>query len=97
MIFGIDYDGTFSRDPKFWEEFVALAKKHGHECVMVTARSDDQTMGDEVRKAVKDFMPIVFAGIEWKRVAAEKRGWKIDVWIDDAPEYVAKQILFDKQ
>ena len=92
MIFGIDYDNTFTRDPELWHEFVLLARSRGHECVVVTGRSDEGQFGAEVRKSVGNLMQIVFAGFEWKREAALKRGWKVDVWIDDAPEYVAKQM-----
>ena len=93
MTFGIDYDGTFSRDPEFWDAFVTMAKLFGHQCVMVTGRSDEAEFGAQVKRAVRDLMPIVFAGNEWKREVALKRGWKIDVWIDDNPEYVGKQLL----
>jgi len=91
VIFGIDYDGTFARDPEFWEAFVPMAKIFGHECVLVTGRSDSREFGDQVTRAVGALMPIVFAGSNWKREAALKKGWRVDVWIDDNPEYVAEQ------
>ena len=93
MVFAIDYDGTFSRDPDLWREFVASARARGHECVLVTGRTDEGEWGAEVKRGVGDLMPIVFAGPHWKREAALKKGWKVDVWIDDNPEYVAKQNL----
>ncbi len=93
MIFGIDYDGTFARDPEFWDAFVSMARVFGHQCVLVTGRSEDGEYGAEVKRAVEYLMPIVFAGPNWKRQAAEKKGWKIDVWIDDNPEYVAEQTM----
>lgn len=96
MIIALDYDNTFTRDPDFWDDFVMLARAYDHECVLVTGRSDDGIMGDEVKKKVGDLMPIVFAGREWKREAALRKGWKVDVWIDDSPEHVAPQILVGK-
>ena len=36
-------------------------------------------------------MPIVFAADGWKRSAAEAAGYKVDVWIDDHPEYIDAQ------
>lgn len=97
MIFGIDYDGTFSRDPDFWEDFVNLATVYDHQCVLVTGRSDDGEYGAQVKRDVGALMPIVFAGAKWKREAALKKGWKVDVWIDDNPEYVAKQNLLTER
>lgn len=91
MIFGIDFDGTFSRDPALFRGFVALLRAAGHDAVLVTGRSDSGQWGAEVRRAVGDLMPIVFAGADWKRTAAEQAGHKVDVWIDDNPEYIAEQ------
>lgn len=86
MIFGIDYDGTFSRAPSLFVDLVAVLQKHGHTCVLVTGRSDEGRWGAEVKRAVGDLMPIVFADGGWKALAAEYAGFKVDVWIDDAPE-----------
>lgn len=98
MIIAIDYDGTFSRDPVLWGEFVRAALLRGHTCILVTGRSDElispngsTRWGDEVRAGVGTLMPIVFAGMEWKRVAAKTAGYAVDIWIDDFPEYIAPQ------
>jgi hypothetical protein len=98
VIIGIDYDGTFSRDPELWKGFARAAHLRGHACVLVTGRSDDQITpagtsrwGDVVRTAVGDLMPIVFAGLTWKREAAKSAGYTVDIWIDDNPEYIGPQ------
>jgi hypothetical protein len=38
-------------------------------------------------------IPVVFAGVNWKKVASLNAGFKVDIWIDDNPEYVAYQNL----
>ncbi len=98
MIFGIDFDGTFSRDPKLFHAFVAMLRASGHDCVLVTGRSDEaispggiSRWGDDVRRCVGDLMPIVFAGLRWKKHAAKDDGYAVDVWIDDNPEYIGPQ------
>jgi hypothetical protein len=91
MLFGIDYDGTFSRDPPLFRALVSSVRARGHDVVLVTGRSDVAPWGDEVRKAVGGLMPIVFAADGWKRDAAAQAGFDVDVWIDDHPEYIAKQ------
>ena len=93
ILFAIDYDGTFSADPALFRLFVNLLRAHGHESVLVTGRSDEGPFGAEVKRAVGNLMPIVFAAGDWKKEAAAKAGYKIDVWIDDHPEYVARQNL----
>jgi len=80
----LDYDATYTRDPKFWDEFVELAGKHGHEVVCVTKREPELgTPGLSVRA--------VFSSRRAKRPAASNAGIPISVWIDDTPE----SILFD--
>lgn len=93
ILFGVDFDGTFSRDPEGFRLFVAMMRARGHSFVLVTGRSNEGQWGAEVRRDVRDLMPIVFAGNGWKRAAAERAGFKVDIWIDDHPEYVAPQTL----
>ena len=91
MLFGVDFDGTFSRDPELFRGIVAQLRARGHQAVLVTGRSDEGRWGAEVRSVVGDLMPIVFAADGWKREAARAAGYRVDVWMDDHPEYVAFQ------
>lgn len=93
ILFAIDYDGTFSADPCLFRTFVASLRARGHDAVLVTGRSEEGQWGAEVRREVRDLMPIVFAANGWKRDAATAAGFKVDVWIDDHPEYVAQQTI----
>jgi len=86
MIFGIDYDGTFSRDPVGFGLVVGVLRSRGHVCICVTGRSDEGQWGAEVKRGIAGLMPIVFAAGRWKAGAAERAGYKVDVWIDDMPE-----------
>lgn len=97
MIIGIDYDNTYSADPEGWIQVIKLMQARGHQFVCVTGRSNQGEFGQQVIQAINGLIPIVFAGEFWKRDAAEKHGWKIDVWIDDNPEYIAKQHIFFNQ
>lgn len=93
MIIAIDFDNTFFADPEGWTQVIKLMENRGHKFVCVTGRSKE--FGKQVIENINGLIPIVFAGTEWKRQAAEKSGWKVDIWIDDTPESVAKQnILF---
>lgn len=93
LLFGVDFDGTFSADPSLFRAFVASLRERGHDAVLVTGRSDEGQWGAEVRREVGSLMPVVFAANGWKREAAERAGFKVDIWVDDHPEYVAPQTL----
>jgi hypothetical protein len=88
VIFGIDYDGTFSRDPVGFAAVIGLLRSRGHVCICVTGRSDEGIWGAEVKRGINGLMPIVFTAGAWKASAAERAGYKVDVWIDDMPEGV---------
>lgn len=92
LIIGIDYDGTFADDPVGWTEVIKLMEARGHKFICVTGRSKE--MAGSVYEDINGLIPIVFAGKDWKKVAAERHGWKIDIWIDDMPSSVEKQHLF---
>jgi hypothetical protein len=85
MILGLDFDGTWTVDPEFWNAFVELAvKRHGHKVVLVTGRKG--WTEDMARYRLPPALPIVYAGLtKSKREMAEAAGWKVDVWIDDMP------------
>lgn len=34
---------------------------------------------------------MIFAASGWKREAARRAGFSVDVWVDDQPEYIAEQ------
>lgn len=84
MLISLDYDDTFTRDPDFWCQVVALGRLRGHEFVCVTARSSPPESGKEPHIP----MPVVCAGNEWKHVAAVRKGFIVNVWIDDMPQLI---------
>jgi hypothetical protein len=97
MIIAIDFDNTFNADTELWRKFITDAKERGHTCVCVTGRSNEGEYGAEVIRIIDGVMPIVFAGALWKREAAKRAGYDVNIWIDDTPEYVAEQqVLFSQ-
>jgi len=88
VTFGIDYHGTFSRDPDAFREMVKALQYRGHTCVLVTGIADGDRFAAEVRREVGNLMPIVFANNAWKRDMAKAAGFDVDVWIDDSPEWI---------
>lgn len=93
MIIAIDYDGTYTTDHETWNKVIHLLINLGHTVICVTGREDIKSMSEPVMLSVGRIIPVVFAGKEWKREAALKKGYKVDVWIDDTPEMIGKQFL----
>lgn len=91
MIISIDYDNTYTADPALWNNFIQTALDIGHTVICITARPE--VMGQVVLDSVGKLVPVIFAGGEWKREMAVKNGYKVDVWIDDMPEYIGPQTI----
>lgn len=88
ITFGLDYDGTFDLDKKFWHEFIVAAKAAGHIVYVVTARPLAVYGKADVVDAVDGACRIYFTDGKLKRPCMEKLGIKIDVWIDNRPEWI---------
>lgn len=95
MIYGVDYDGTWTSDPVLWRAFVQSAVARGHQVILITNRISAAPWGPEVRAALSDVpvADIVFCGAAPKRAVARQRGWNVDVWVDDRPHTVDSGIL----
>jgi len=78
MKISLDYDGTYTRDPELWKQFVAIAKQRGHEVTIVTGRSPA-----EVIRNVE--LPIVYCSR-----TAKRNHFQVDVWIDDEPQWIVE-------
>ena len=93
MIIAIDYDNTYTGDPIIFNAVIDLFRAGGHTVICVTGRDDSGAMADPVNNSIGKLVPVVFAGKLWKKEAALKRGYKVDVWIDDMPEMIGPQYL----
>ncbi len=86
MLFALDYDGTFDKNPDFWLDFIEKATEYRIVVVIVTARPKDQI--EDIVAAVPWNMPIYATGLTPKRAYMEEQGLQVDVWIDDWPEWI---------
>lgn len=93
LTFAIDFDDTFTACPGLWARFVKDAEQLGHRVVLVTCRRDTDENIEKIRAAlaeVETTLPIVCSKLGSKRAACEKRGYKVDIWIDDNPDTVER-------
>ena len=90
MNLALDYDDTYTRDPEFWDLVVELAQGRGHTVYCVTMRGYAK---DEVYDTIGRLIGrdrCIFTAQQAKAPFMWDLGIRIDVWIDDSPEYVIK-------
>lgn len=85
MIFGLDFDGTYTRAPELWNRFIEAALGEGHLVVLVTNRPDDAEHHGVVASWTGGRIPAFFTNGRPKRQVALEAGYDVDVWIDDNP------------
>ena len=90
MKLALDYDDTYTKDPLLWNWFAAEALKRGHQVYCVSARGN-QHMDDPKMTIGRVIGPenCFGTGLRPKRAfMRDVHKIKIDVWIDDMPEYI---------
>jgi hypothetical protein len=81
---GLDFDKTYTSAPQLWDRFVSDAHESGHHVWCVTSRVKSPK---NIREVVIPGVETVFCGFASKVWYMEnKRGVKIDIWIDDDPD-----------
>ena len=93
MIISIDFDQTFSADPKMWGEFARQATLAGNIVVMITRRQDtpdnQKEIADTLGVYAAAFSHVMLIGSDTlKAHAAAAAGISVDVWVDDSPQTV---------
>ena len=78
---GLDFDGTYTRDPLLWDRFIAVANEHGHEVICVTMRFEDESLADFPCE-------VIYTARKGKVGHMVKLGRPIDIWIDDNPQWL---------
>lgn len=89
----LDFDCTFTSDIEFWRLFVLLCKMRGHTVWIITARHNTPENHKQLIEVIGAQTLALVAGMIFsdhkpKREVAEARNIKINIWIDDLPEFV---------
>lgn len=80
MKIAVDYDETYTSDPKLFELFVLLAKERGHEVKFVTYRQ--AKWGNDDIHADAEYLDIDVIFTEGRQ---KQHVYDADIWIDDSP------------
>lgn len=92
MIIAIDYDWTYTADPELFNKIIGLFQDKGHTVICVTGRQGGTVMAQPVLDSIGKIIGehrCIFAGTEWKAVAAKNRGYNVNIWIDDMPGMIS--------
>ena len=91
MTVSVDFDRTFSADPKMWGEFARKAVADGNTVVMISRRPESDR--EEVIASLGDYAEsfsrvLLVGGDTLKADAADAAGINVDVWVDDSPQTI---------
>jgi len=83
----IDYDDTYSADPGTFSKVISTFNRYGHKCYLVTARFDnvDEHIPEQHTAHVQG---VFYTDRKAKIPVMEAAGIKIDIWVDDKPEFI---------
>lgn len=84
-LIALDWDGTYTMDPAFWDQVMALAPDR---FVIVTCRYDN-----DMERVCYSRVPVYYTGRKAKRPFMEALGIKVSIWIDDNPVYIIKDVV----
>ncbi len=86
MLIAIDYDGTYTADPKLWRRFIIDATKAGHEVICATMRTEVEVLS--MCEDLKNLTTIIYTNRKAKKIALLEQNIKPDIWIDDNPFWI---------
>lgn len=87
MNLALDYDGTYSRDPEGWDQFIDLMQMREHNVYLVTMRTRSESQ--EIYERLQNKVDGIFCTArKAKRSFMYAAGIDINVWIDDEPGWI---------
>lgn len=87
MLIALDYDGTYTEDPAFFNLLLSAAQHCGHTVYIVTMRHESESF-DLLPLLNKGVTKLVCTGRQAKVEYCTERGITPDVWIDDSPWFL---------
>jgi hydroxymethylpyrimidine pyrophosphatase-like HAD family hydrolase len=83
MLIALDYDDTYTVDPKCWNRVIAILLQAGHKVIVATSRFKLLESEREIIEATG--LQVIFCNHNAKSEVLKKLGVFPDVWIDDNP------------
>jgi hypothetical protein len=98
MRIALDYDQTYTLDPRFWDAFILAANLYGHDVRIVTVR-DERHDRTAPLIALEEKLPVIYTrGVAKGWFCTHfTNGWRPDIWIDDSPRSVLENSSFSPE
>lgn len=94
----IDFDGTYTLNPKMWAKIVRVLSEHGFDPWIVTMRTGGGTDEQEVRDTCKGapFVGFIFTDCKAKKAYCQEHYPSIwfSFWCDDNPHWILQDANF---
>jgi hypothetical protein len=86
ILFALDYDDTYTRDPDMWLMFIELLRSRGHDVIIATMR--DPSEASDMDPRLLAIVEVQFTSGQQKKPVLDKRGIYPSIWIDDRPDWI---------
>lgn len=90
----LDFDGTYTRHPRFMFLFCHLARLLGFDIRIVTVRSEED---DKIKKKYTLGIPVIYCNGRPKIEVCREVGFIPDFWVDDNPQAVHEGSAFTEE
>lgn len=87
MIIALDYDGTFTEHVNLWVHFINVCRRQNITVIGVTMRYEHEKE-DMNKLYLYNVSRTIFTGRKAKKSFVESLGIKVDIWIDDRPDFI---------
>jgi hypothetical protein len=92
----VDFDHTYTADPELWDIFIKHAIDRGHNVYCVSARPEKEM--DKPRRTIGALIgedKCFGTCFDPKKQFMESKGIYINIWIDDSPEMIVDDLIFN--
>ena len=86
ILFALDYDDTYTRDPDLWLTFIELLRARGHDVVVATMRHESEK--DDMDPRLTSQLMVHFTAGMGKKAVLASRSVRPCIWIDDRPDWI---------
>ncbi len=95
MLVALDYDNTYTADPKCFQEVIRCFQSCGHKVIIATMRDKELDYHPDFDTLRDNYdVETVFCDGNSKRKVTQLNGYVVDIWIDDWPEGIATDSIY---
>lgn len=93
MTIAFDFDNTITAAPREMIAAMRLFREAGHTVLCATLRRESEY--ETVDRVLRGEFPVVYCDRKTKYDVCLERGFRVDVWVDDMPEFCRNARLFN--